>query len=159
MIEQIPYLRIFEGFLFHFDKFRPFLFTLLKLRGIEKLPGLRPAVKVIARSRDQLRRHLQSLESQLEKGGGPWILGDQFTLADVSWTVIFERLRQADCEDVFLAKEDRPHVAAYWARLRARPAYAEAILGHSHPFIEYGRERIAEAKAMNADLRVCLEGR
>ena len=102
--------------------------------------------------------HLDSLEERFEKGGGPWIIGDQFTLADVSWLVIFERLRQADAEAVFLGGGKRPKLTAYWERLKQRPAYAEAILGHSHPLIEYGRRRIAEAKAADAELRKCLDG-
>ena len=67
-------------------------------------------------------------------------------------------MRQASCEIVFLDPEDRPRVAAYWERLRARPAYTEAILEHSHPLIEYGRRRIAEAKAADPNVRRLLEG-
>jgi len=158
MIEKISYWRIAEGLLFHFDRFRPVLFSVLKLRGIGNLPKLGPAAKAIGRSRRQMAVHLDSLEERFEKGGGPWILGEQFTLADVSWLVIFERLRQADAEAVFLGGGERPQLTAYWERLKRRPAYAEAILGHSHPLVEYGRRRIAEAKAADSELRKCLEG-
>lgn len=158
MVEKIPIVRIFEGFLFHFDKFRPFLFTMLKIGGIENLHRIPPIKKVIEQSRGYLYGFLDRFEARLEKDGGPWLLGDQYTLADVSWLVIFERMRQASCENVFLDPADRPLTAAYWARLKARPAYAEAILGHSHPIVEYGRERIARAKAANPDVRKLLEG-
>jgi glutathione S-transferase len=176
MIEKIPLHRIFEGFLFHFDKFRPFLFTVLKLRGLEKIHTIPPMVKVVSKSREELGVHLDRLEAQLEKRGGPWILGEIFSLADVSWLVIFERLRQADAEAVFLgagagpesqgatagagstAATLRPGCLAYWERLKARPSYAEAILSYSHPLIEYGRERIATAKAASPELRAMLEG-
>jgi glutathione S-transferase len=158
MIEKISYWRIAEGLLFHFDKFRPVVFGVLKLRGIENLPKLKPVAKMIGRSRRELAVHLNLLEERLEKNGGPWILGEQFTLADVSWLVIFERLRQADTEAVFLGGDKRPQLTAYWQRLKQRPAYAEAILGHSHPLVEYGQRRIAEAKAANPGVRACLEG-
>lgn len=158
MIEKIPAWRIVEGLLFHFDKFRPFLFLVLKVRGIHNLPKLRPAAIAIARSGKQMRAHLDALESQLGKSGGPWILGEMFSLADVSWLVIFERLRQVDAEDAFLGAGTRPRVAAYWEALKARPSYATAIEGHSHPLIVHGRSRIAEAKAGDAALRRCLEG-
>jgi glutathione S-transferase len=158
MVEKIPLVRILEGFLFHFDKFRPLLFALLKIRGIDNLHKIPPIKKVILRSREFLFGFLDQFEARLEKGGGPWLLGDQFTLADVSWLAIFERMRQASCEHVFLNSADRPLTAAYWDRLKARPAYGEAILGHSHPIVEYGRERIAEAKATNPDVRILLEG-
>jgi hypothetical protein len=158
MIEKISFLRIAEGLLFHFDRLRPFLFMMLKIRGIENLHKLGPAAAAIGKSRKQLSIHLDALETQLDKSGGPWILGEMYSLADVSWLVIFERLRQASAENVFLGGERRPLCSAYWEELRARPAYEEAILGHSHPLIEYGRERIVEAKATNPELRACLEG-
>jgi glutathione S-transferase len=158
MVEKISYWRIAEGLLFHFDKMRPMMFMLFKLRGIQNLAGMVPAAKLIGRSRRALDVHLDALEERLEKSGGPWILGEAFTLADVSWLVIFERLRQANTEEVFLGGALRPHTSAYWERLKSRPSYAEAILGYSHPLIEFGRRRIAEAKADNAALRECLEG-
>jgi glutathione S-transferase len=158
MIEKISFWRIAEGLLFHFDKIRPVLFSVLKLRGIGNLPKLGLAAKAIGRSRWQMALHLDSLEDRFEKNGGPWILGEQFSLADVSWLVIFERLRQADAEGVFLGGGKRPQLTAYWERLKERPAYTEAILGHSHPLIDYGRRRIAEAKSADPRLRECLEG-
>ena len=158
MVEKIPFIRIVEGLLFHFDRFRPFLFMVLKIRGIENLHKLRPAAAAIAKTRAQLGVHLDALENQLAKSGGPWILGEVYTLADVSWLVIFERLRQASAENVFFGEGRRPLCAEYWSRLQKRPAYEEAILGYSHPLIEYGRQRIADAKEANADLRACLEG-
>lgn len=158
MIEKIPYHRIFEGFLFHFDKFRPLLFTVLKLKGIEKIQEIDKAAKAISATRKVLHGHLDELEAQLQTSGGPWILGELYSLADVSWLVIFERLRQADSESVFLKASDRPMVTAYWDALQLRPAYNEAILEHSHPFIEYGRKRIAEAKTNSPVVRTCLEG-
>lgn len=160
MIEKIPVYRIFEGFLFHFDKTRPFLFTVLKLRGLDKMHSIPPMAAALAKSRAELGVHLDRLETQLGKRGGSWILGDAFTLADVSWLVIFERLRQADAEAVFLGADtsSRPRCAAYWERLKARPAYAEGIGGHSHPLIEYGRNRIVAAKAASPELREMLSG-
>jgi len=158
MIDRIPYAKILEGLLFHFDKRRPLLFVLLKARGLERIAGLKPAMGVLARSRRQLAAHLDRLEAQLGKHGGPWILGDPFSLADVSWLVIFERLSQVDAERVFLGGGLRPLCTAYWERLRARPSYREAILGHAHPTIEYGRARLARAKAADPALRRALEG-
>jgi glutathione S-transferase len=158
MIERIALWKILEGALFHFDKKRPLIFLLFKLRGLAKLGGIAPAMKVLGRSRRQMAGHLDAFEKQLLESRGPWILGESFSLADVSWLVIFERLAQADCLHVFVGDELRPECAAYWARLRERPGYAEAILGHSHPMIEYGTNRLQEAKAADPALREALEG-
>jgi glutathione S-transferase len=158
MIDRIAFWRIFEGLLFHFDKRRPMLFMLLKTVGLGRLGSLGAVVKAIANSRARLAVHLDALEDQLEKTGGPWILGETFTLADVSWLVIFERLRQADCLHVFLGGGRRPRGAAYWAGLTGRPSYREAILEHSHPTIAYGTERLRRLKAADPGLREAVEG-
>lgn len=68
--------------------------------------------------------HLDALEAQLA-GGGPWLVGEAYSLADVVWTNFLARL-------CFLHKEDeirsRPAVHAYWERVRARPSFQEADL-------------------------------
>ena len=158
MIDRIPYTNILEGLLFHFDRKRPLIFLLLKFRGLEALHRMAPMMKVLARSRRQMATHLDALEAQLATSGGPWILGETFSLADVSWLVIFERLEQVDALHVFVGEGQRPACAAYWSALRARPSYAAAILEHSHPTIAYGTERLQKAKGADPALRSALEG-
>lgn len=158
MIECIPYWKIGEGLLFHFDRRRPLLFTALKALGLPRFGRLTPAMKLLARSRRQMRAHLDALEAQLGRSGGPWILGAPFSLADVSWLVIFERLVQADCLHVFLSDGAQPDVADYWRRLQERPSYRTAIREHQHPTIEFGTRRLREAKRTDPTLRALLEG-
>lgn len=159
MIERVPARRILEGLLFHFDRRRPVMFLAFKLAGVERLPRMRPVLRVLARSRRQMAAHLDALEKQLGLSGGPWILGETFSLADVSWLVIFERLVQADCLHVFVGDGLRPACADYWERLRARPGHAEAIQGHAHPLVTAGTRRLRAAKAADTALRAALEGR
>lgn len=71
--------------------------------------------------------------------------------------MILERLLQADCIDVFMGS-DRPECTAYWNRLRARPAYREAILDHANEIVEFGTQRLQQTKAADAKLRLLLEG-
>jgi glutathione S-transferase len=158
MIEHIATWKILEGLLFHFDKMRPSLFLMLKLRGISGVGKITPLSRALARSRAQMDVHLDALEAQLAHSGGPWILGELYTLADVSWLVIFERLVQVDLLDSFVAPELRPLCLAWWERVRARPAYRQAITDQSHPVIAYGLRRLQEAKAGDPALRLLLEG-
>ncbi len=158
MVEKIPLHLILEGVLFHGDRRRPMLFVALKQRGIHRMHTLGPMARAIEKTREILHGFLDELDGRLEKNGGPWIMGQQFTLADVGWLVILERIRQASAENVFLDPAQRPHLAAYWERLKARPSYEQAILDHGHPLIDYGRERIAEAKAQDPKVRALLEG-
>jgi glutathione S-transferase len=134
------------------------LFLILKARGVGRMHTLDLAMQALAVGRKHVNAHLDALETQLEKSGGPWILGETFSLADVSWMVIFERLRQVDNEHVFLGGGLRPACTAYWDRLKERPSYAAAILGYPHPLIEYGLQRLKEMKAADPALRNALEG-
>lgn len=156
MIEEIPRMRILEGLLFHRYRQRPLLFLGMKQVGIAKLHK-GPAAKIIGRCLGHMHEHLDALEEQLAKTGGPWILGDAFSLADVSWAVVLERLREADSLHVFIGPDSRPHVTAYWQRWRARPSYQAAITDHGHPIMERGLERIRRAKQADPALRATLE--
>ncbi|MEM1261698.1 MAG: glutathione S-transferase family protein [Pseudomonadota bacterium] len=158
MIEKIPYWRIVEGLLFHHNKRMPMLFVALKLKGLEVLGSDAFLSKLFADSRQHLHEHLDALEQQLKKSVGPWIVGTRYTLADVSWLVIFERLKQAAVIDVFVSDDRRPACAAYWRQLQERAAYRTAILDHAHPIVTYGTNRIVEAKAASPALRELLEG-
>jgi glutathione S-transferase len=110
MIERIPYRRIFEGLLFHFDKRRPVLFLTLKARGLERVHRLKPLMQMMAVGRTHVNLHLDALETRLATRG-PWILGADFSLADVGWMVIFERFRQVDNEALFVGGGLRPACA------------------------------------------------
>jgi glutathione S-transferase len=57
--------------------------------------------------------------------GGPWLLGKDFTLADVNMVPFVARLDYLDLLDVWIA--DRPHVRDWWERSRARASYITAI--------------------------------
>ena len=158
MIDRIAFWKIVEGLLFHIDRRRPVIFLTLKALGLERLHKLAPAMKVIARSRQQIGFHLDALEKQLDESGGPWILGERFSLADVGWMAIFERFAQADWMEVFANEAQRPECANYWALLKQRPSYRAAILQHPHPMIEYGSDRLRRTKARIPALRTALEG-
>ena len=157
MMEEIPWSKPLEGLLFHRFKQRPMMFLAFKRSGIAKLHELGPATGAIQKCLLEMHRHLDALEGQLEKTGGPWILGERYSLADVSFTVIFDRLREADSLHVFVGDGKRPLAASYWERLRARPSYREAIEAHDHPIVKRGTERIRAAKRADPELRRALE--
>jgi glutathione S-transferase len=101
--------------------------------------------------------HLDALAAHLEAAGGPWIAGERFTLADVSWVVILDRLVEADWADCFWGAARRPTIAAYWARLRARPSFEAAIESVRAPVTRQGIAELAAAKRADARLRAALE--
>jgi len=68
-----------------------------------------------------LERHLDILEGRLAEG--PWVLGPDFTLADIQIGLPLYRYFT-----LAIDRPRRPAIAAYYDRLRARPTYAEHVM-------------------------------
>lgn len=163
MVEHIPTLEILKGLLSHPNKERPLIFLALKWKGIAGLPSLKPALGLLRKSLHHMGQHLDRLGEQLGKHGGPWITGETFTLADVSWMVILDRLVEADWDaalwgDELGAGTPRPAVAAYWERLEARDSYRSQILETRCPITLEGMAAVKRAKASNPALLKAFGG-
>lgn len=75
----------------------------------------------VAEAQDKLRLTLERMARALETG--PWLIGEQFTLADISLVPTLVRL-----EDLHLWSlwRDLPAVAGWYARVQARPSFSAA---------------------------------
>jgi glutathione S-transferase len=58
-------------------------------------------------------------------GGSPWLVGDDYTLADINMVPYVARMEYLNLLDVWTA--DRPRSRDWWARAKARPSTIEAI--------------------------------
>jgi glutathione S-transferase len=81
-------------------------------------------------SMDRLRETLERMEKSLAEG--PWVVGGQFTIADVALMPTVVRL-----EDLKLTRlwSDLPRVADWYRRIQARPAFAKTYYAGSRPEI------------------------
>lgn len=77
---------------------------------------------------ETLDKHLGILEAQL--GSGSWVLGDDFTVADIEIGLPLYRYFTLDME-----RRDWPGVAAYYARLCDRRTYAEHVMIDYHHLV------------------------
>ena len=57
--------------------------------------------------------------------GGPWLLGEQVTLADITMMPFVARLAYLGLLDVWVA--DRPHIKAWWERVQQWPSFKTRI--------------------------------
>jgi glutathione S-transferase len=57
--------------------------------------------------------------------GGPWILGERPTLADINLMPLLARLEFLGLADLWI--RDRPHVTAWWAAARDWPSYQRGL--------------------------------
>ena len=153
MLNYIPWWRVVEGLLFHGDRRRPLAFSAMKARGIHKLPP--PIQAIIAKSRDEMEARLDAAEQELGDGR-TWICGETFTLADVGWMAILERLDEVDWTGFFFGQGRRPLTLAYWTRLKERPSYKRA-LGERSAIHLRALEDLRKAKEVAPEVREMLE--
>jgi glutathione S-transferase len=144
MLAKVPTAKIVEGLLFHRIKKRALFFLLMKRRGLQKTLMLKPVTGFLKRSAKAMAAHLHELELQLENSGGPWICGDQFTLADVGMMVIFDRLREGDW--LYTLVHHRPMLDAYWTSLQQRPSYQAGCADFTHPAVAEATAELAALK-------------
>ncbi len=83
---------------------------------------------------EQLQRTLVRLEVALE--GGPWLLGEQFTITDICIAPVLHRIEEMGMSALW--KADMPRVTDWYRRIKARPSFAlafypEALLAHYFP--------------------------
>ena len=144
MVTNTPIRKIAEGVLFHRIKKRAVFFLLMKLSGLQKTLKLKPVVNIIKRSAIAMAAHMDDLETALEHSGGPWICGDQFTLADVGMMVILDRLREGDWLDLLVHR--RPVICDYWIALQQRPSYQIGCVSFAHPRVTEATVELAALK-------------
>ena len=77
------------------------------------------SVKEMDEALARLRRTWLRMEAEIEKSGGPWLLGREITLADVAVMPALVRMH-----DLGMAQwQDLPHVAAWFDAIRAQAAF------------------------------------
>ncbi len=70
----------------------------------------------------QLKLTIERMEKTL--AGGPWLVGEQYTIADICMAPLFQRMEDLGLDDLWAGA---PRVADWFARIRARPAYQAAF--------------------------------
>jgi len=157
-IRYIPLRRILVGFLFHPDKARPAFFAAAKLFGLRVMLSQKPVKSMVHQARDHMRHHLAGLVQQLDGSGGPWILGKQYTLADITWSCMILRLHETGWLDFYLRDPDLAAVGDYFVRLQARPSWKAAITEKAHPKITKAEADLKNATTEDSRVRAALYG-
>ena len=89
-----------------------------------------------------IRNSAARMDKMLQESGGPWLMGKQFTLADIAVAPLIDR--QEDLGLEYLWEENHPGVAEWLRLIQARPAYREAYclgsrLSEIYPELKLGR--------------------
>jgi glutathione S-transferase len=67
----------------------------------------------------RLRRSYERMDAEIERGGGPWLLGKKITLADVAVMPSLVRINDLGIPDW----QDLPRVVTWFDNIRAHPAF------------------------------------
>ena len=136
MIRYVPFKEIFIGLKSHPMKERVIIFFIFKVLGLKIFSSLLPFAKLVKSSFFNLNRHLHDLEEHLEGNRSLWIVGDKFTLADVSWAVILHRFHECGWEDLLLS--DKPYIRKYYSKLLNKDSFKAAIDEATHSILQKG---------------------
>lgn len=157
-IQYVPLRNILVGFLFHFDKKRPALFATSKLFGLRRMMALSPLRKMMHASRDHMRDHLVTLNDALASSDGDWIIGQHYSLADITLSCLLLRLEETGWLSWFEQTTNLPEVTRYFQRLQSRPAWADAITAHAHPIVMKARTDLTRATSADPSLAALIYG-
>ncbi|XP_071091695.1 ganglioside-induced differentiation-associated protein 1-like [Haliotis cracherodii] len=91
-----------------------------KLKGMEERKNVIADPAKVKAKIDQIQAVFDKVEEKLkESGGDAWLCGSDYSAADISLTVLINRLVLLGILPMFLT-ETRPLVAAFWERAEAR---------------------------------------
>ena len=95
---------------------------MFKFYGVDTFFKIQKVKDVVSQGRKGIDHHFELLANDIEKSGGPYICGSQYTLADISLIPILERMEYAKwwTESV---KEKHPTVFKYWENIKKRDGY------------------------------------
>ena len=86
---------------------------------------------------DDIRLTVDRMEDELA-GNGPWILGKQYSLADMCVAPLIDRMEDLGHADLWEA--NHPHVTTWFEAIKARPAF-DAAYYHGSRMSEFYPDR------------------
>jgi glutathione S-transferase len=70
---------------------------------------------------DRLARSLVRIQAEIANSGGPWLLGDTLTIADIAMMPVIVRLDDLSLHHMW---DDKPEISRWLEAIQAHPAYA-----------------------------------
>ena len=135
MLKNVSILEIMKGLISHPMKQRELIFLLLKIFGFNfiKLP---PIQNLIQSAFEELNKHLCELETELSSSKKDWLASDNFSLADISWSVILHRLDECGWSDLLF--QNKPFIKSYYGKIKERDSFKKGIVDQNNPNLEKG---------------------
>jgi|TARA_Y200000002_G_scaffold140322_1_gene115762 glutathione S-transferase len=107
-----------------------------------------PLFKITKSAVKNLNIHFDELNDHLNEK--KWIDGNKFSLADITWMVLFHRLEESQLTNYFL--NNRGNLIGYFNRLKARESYKSELLDYEENSIKVGKDKLIIAIESNQTL-------
>ena len=75
------------------------------------------------------KRTVVRMDAEIENSGGPWLLGPEISLADVSVMPVIVRLADLKQQKLW---QDKPTIARWLDEIRGQPAYSKTYYHGTH---------------------------
>lgn len=144
-VRYVPLTRILVGLLFHADRKRPMFFATAKVLGLKRTLKLKPVQQMLSPARAAMARHLLTLNQALNQSASPWLVGEEFSLADIAVGVLLLRLEECGWLQHYSAQGDLAALNAYYLALQSRPSWRQAIEDHRHPIVDRASRDLQQA--------------
>ena len=99
----------------------------------------------------QLNNHLCELETELSSSKKDWLASDNFSLADISWSVILHRLEECGWKGLLFEK--KPFINAYYEKIKQRDSFIKGIVDQNNPNLQKGIKELKYAIQNNPFLK------
>jgi len=85
----------------------------------------------------QIRQTCERIDAGIVAHGGPWVLGKQYTLIDVTLTPLIQRMADMGYGPIW--EPDLPEMTAWFERIKARPSFATAFYANTNVSEKYAQ--------------------
>ena len=95
---------------------------------------------------------MPSINQTLEDNGGPWLVGETYSLADITLACMLLRLEETGWLEQFAKQLDLQLLIDYYARIKNRKSWHQAIVSQGHPIIERATEDLRQTRAADPEI-------
>ena len=112
--------------------------------GLEKSLSLPPVKQLLNLSRRHIVPHLLTINDAVKKSSSDWIVGEHYSLADLTISCLLLRLEETGWLHKISQQADIADLLSYYRKLKQRTSWAEAIEASHHPIIVRATQKLEE---------------
>ena len=96
--------------------------------------------KLLDKAMDDIRLTLDRMENELAENG-PWLVGEQYTIADICVAPLIDRMEDLGHADMW--EISHSSVTDWFQRIKARPAYSTAYYSEIYPELDLRNPKVS----------------